>query len=541
MSSRFVPVVAGVTAAALVAACAVGPDYERPAAPEATRYTREPLGAKTAGAPAAFGEPQKFIQDMDIPSQWWGVFHSRELDALVERSIKANPSLEQAIGALRVAEENTRAQEGKFFPLVQGNYNVNNQLVPASLSSPLSSGASTFNLYTAQLQVSYTFDVWGLNRRLVESLQAQADSQHFLVEAAYLTLTSNLVLGAINEASLREQISTTVELINVNSKMRDTLKRQFDLGQVTRIDLAAQEAQLAQVEATLPPLRKALAQQRDAITALAGRYPSEEPPEKFTLAKFRLPRNLPVSLPSKLIGQRPDVRSADELLHSAAAQVGVSIANILPNFTLTGMGGYTSPQSQLANLISPNSAFWSVTNGVTQTVFDAGTLLHQKRAAEDAYDQAAAGYRSAVITALQNVADALRAIQQDAHALKAAVDFERAAKIQFDLVRQQMLTGYANILLLLNAQQTYLQARLAVVQAQAARLADTAALFQALGGGWWNRPPDSPTAPIYIDADKQPIGTFATQPPERQPPWAIPEPPPPHPGPVVVPAADSPH
>lgn len=510
MSSRFVPLVVGLTAAALVAGCTVGPDFERPAAPDAKRYTREPLGAGTASAPVAGGQAQKFVTDMEIPSQWWALFHSRELNALLERSIKANPSLEAAIASLRVAEENTRAQEGKFFPLVQGNFMANRQLVPASLSSPLSSGATMFNLYTAQVLVTYTFDVWGLNRRLVESLQAQADSQHFLVEAAYLTLTSNVVATAIQEASLREQISTTVQLINVNSKMLDTLRRQLALGQVTRIEVAAQEAALAQTAATLPPLRKALAQQRNLLAALSGRYPSEEPRERFTLGHLHLPRDLPVTVPSKLIEHRPDVRSSEELLHAAAAQVGVTIANMLPNFTVNANGGYTGPQ--LANLISPDSAFWSVTGSVAQTLFDGGTLLHQKRAAEDTYDQAAAQYRSTVITALQNVADSLRAIQQDARALKAAVDFERAAKISLDLVTQQMLTGYANILLLLNAQQTYLQSRLAVVQAQAARLADTVALFQALGGGWWNRPPDSPTQPVWVGADKQPIGTFAPAP-----------------------------
>jgi len=520
MSSRLVPVVVGVTTAALLAGCAVGPDFERPAPPDATRYTREPLSTGTVSAPVADGEAQKFVTNMQIPSQWWIMFRSRDLNALIERSIKANPSLEAAIGALRVAEENTRAQEGKFFPLVQGNFSANRQLVPPALSSPLANNATLFNLYTAQVMVTYTFDVWGLNRRLVESLQAQADSQHFLVEAAYLTLASNIAMAAIQEASLREQIRTTIELINVNSKALETLRQRLDKGESSKVDVAAQEAALAQIAATLPPLRKALAQQRNLLAALAGRYPSEEPAETFTLAKLRLPRNLPVSVPSKLIEQRPDVRSSEELLHSTAAQVGVSIANMLPNFTINANGGYTGPQ--LANLISPQSAFWSVTNSVTQTLFDGGTLLHQKRAAEDAYDQAAASYRSTVIAALQNVADALRAIQQDAHALKAAVDFERAAKTSLDLQTQQYQAGLINILLQLGAQQTYLQARLAVVQAQAARLADTVALFQALGGGWWNRPPDSPTAPVYIGADQQPIGTFATQPPSRQPPWAIP-------------------
>jgi NodT family efflux transporter outer membrane factor (OMF) lipoprotein len=526
MSVRYVAqLLCGIVVAstALVTGCAVGPDFERPAAPDAERYTREPLGTGTASAPARDGESQKFVNDLGIPSQWWTLFHSPALNALIERSIKSNPTLEASIGSLRVAQETTRAQEGKFFPLVQGNFTPIRQQVAQSVSasSPLPSGALVFNLFTAQALVSYTFDVWGLNRRMVESLQAQADSQHFLVEAAYLTLTSNVALGAIQEASLREQIRTTLELIDINTKMLNTLRQQFERGLASRIDVAAQEAALAQVVATLPPLRKALAQQRDLLAALAGRYPSEEPPEKFTLARLHLPRDLPVNVPSKLIEQRPDVRSAEELLHSSAALVGVAIANILPSFTVSATGGYTAPQ--LAGLVSPDNLFWSVAGSTTQTVFDAGTLLHQKRAAEAAFDEAAASYRAAVIAALQNVADTLRAIQQDAHALKAAVDFERAAKISLDLITQQFLGGNINIILLLNAQQTYLQARLTVIQAQAARLSDTVALFQALGGGWWNRSPDSPTQPVWVGADVQPIGTFAPgQPTQRPPPPAGP-------------------
>jgi NodT family efflux transporter outer membrane factor (OMF) lipoprotein len=533
--AALVSVVVGLTAAAVLAGCAVGPDFERPTAPDATRYTRETLATGTASAPVAGGEAQKFVTNMRIPDQWWTLFHSRDLNGLIERSIKANPSLEQTIAALRVAEENTRAQEGKFFPLVQGNFSANRQLVPPSLSSPLANNATLFNLYTAQVLVTYTFDVWGLNRRLVESLQAQADAQHFLVEAAYLTLTSNVVTAAIQEASLREQIRITLDLINLNTTALTTLRDREKQGESSHVDVAAQEAALAQINATLPPLRKALAQQRNLLAALAGRYPSEEPPEKFTLAKLRLPRDLPVSVPSRLIEQRPDVRSSQELLHSAAAQVGVTIANMLPNFTINANGGYTGPQ--LANLLSPNSAFWSVTNSVTQTLFDGGTLLHQKRAAEDAYDQAAAAYRGTIIGALQNVADSLRAIQQDALLLNAAVAAERATKASLDLITQQYQEGQINILLQLNAQQGWLQARLNVVQAQAARLSDTVALFQALGGGWWNRPPDSPTAPVYIGADKQPIGTFATEPPWRQPPWAIPPTQPPQ---VTAPPAAAP-
>ncbi len=479
---------AGTTAlagAALLTSCAVGPDFVHPAAPEIIRYTREPLAPQTSSTGAPSGQRQRFVEGRDIPQEWWGLFKSPALNALIERSLANNPTLQSAIATLRAAKEAVYAQEGRFFPLVQANFNPTRQLTAASLAPIPASGASIYNLDTAQVQVSYTFDVWGLNRRTVESLQALADVQNFQVEAAYLTLTSNVAVAAITEASLRGQIDATNELIAINTKMLDILRRQLNAGYTNRNDVAAQEAALAQARATLPPLRKALAQQRDLLAALSGAYTSEGPPETFKLANMHLPVDLPVSLPSQLIEQRPDVRAAEEQMHSASAQIGVATANTLPNFTINANGGYIN--TALAGLIAPQSLFWQLAGNATQTVFDAGTLLHQLEGAKDTYQAAAWTYRGTVIGAVQNVTDALRALQNDADALRAARDFERAAKTSFDLARQQMESGNANVLLLLNAQQTYLQSVIQVVQAQAARLSDTAALFAALGGGWWNR------------------------------------------------------
>lgn len=487
--------------AILLANCAVGPDFQRPDAPDTERYTRELLPARTSSSDTPGGQAQRFVQGRDIPDQWWTVFRSRGLNALIERSLKANPNLQAAIASLRVAQETARAQEGKFFPTVTANFEPTRQQVGSNLASPLASGVNVFNLYTAQVGISYTLDVWGQNWRAVESLRAQADVQRFQVEAAYLTLTSNVVVAAIQEASLRAQIAATNRLIEINSKILDILRQQLTSGYESRLPVAAQEAQLAQVRATLPPLRKALAQQRDLLTALAGRYSSEEIPETFQLTGLRLPRELPVSLPSQLIRQRPDVRAAKSMLHSSSAQVGIAVANMLPQFTVNATGGYSG--IQLASLISPANQFWTLAGNVTQPVFDGFTLLHQKRAAESAYDQASAQYRGTVINALQNVADTLRALQSDADALKATSEFERAAKISLDLAQDQMTTGYANILFLLNAQQTYQQATIALVQARANRLADTAALFQALGGGWWNRPEQALPEPLDVGTPQE--------------------------------------
>ena len=474
-----------VAAALLLASCAVGPDFLHPAAPEVARYTKEPLTPRTSSTDAPTGQSQRFVQGRDLPQEWWALFRSPALNTLIERSLNNNPSLQSAIATLRAANQAVYAQEGHFFPLVQANFNPTRQLTAGTISPVLNSGANPFNLYTAQVLVSYTFDVWGLNRRTVESLKAMADDQRFQVEAAYLTLASNVVVAAINEASLRGQIDAANQIIAINKKMLDLLRKQLNEGYASRNDVALQEAALAQVEATLPPLRKALQIQRDALSALLGAFPSQEPRETFKLADLHLPEALPVSLPSQLIEQRPDVRASEELLHATSAQIGVAIANMLPNFTISANGGYTN--TALAGLFAPENLFWTVAGNATQTLFDGGILVHQLQASKDTYNAAAWSYRGTVIGAVQNVADALRALQNDADALKAARDFERAAKISLDLAQQQMQTGYANVLILLTAQQTYLQATTQVVQARAARLSDTAALFQALGGGWWNR------------------------------------------------------
>jgi NodT family efflux transporter outer membrane factor (OMF) lipoprotein len=476
---------AAFAAVVLLTGCAVGPDFVHPAAPQITRYTREPLASLASGGGGPTGGRQYFDQSRDVPAGWWKLFKSPALDALIERSLRNNPTVQSALATLRAARQAVYAQQGKFFPLAQLNFNPTRQQTSAALAPVPASGASVFNLDTAQVMVSYTFDVWGLNVRTVEALEATADTQRFQVEAAYLTLTSNIVVAAITEASLQAQIDATEEIIALNTKMLVTLRSQLNAGYANRNDVAVQEAALAQAKATLPPLQKALDQQRDLLAALAGGYPSEGPREVFRLADLHLPGDLPVSLPSQLVEQRPDVRAAEEQLHAASAQIGVAKANTLPSFTISADAGFTS--TALQTLLAPQNEFFVLAGNATQTIFDGGTLFHQLKQAKDTYQAAAWTYQATVVGAVQNVADSLRAVQRDAEALRAAIAFERAAKISFDLARQQMQSGNANVLLLLTAQQTYLQAVIQVVQARAARLADTAALFAALGGGWWNR------------------------------------------------------
>jgi NodT family efflux transporter outer membrane factor (OMF) lipoprotein len=464
----------------------VGPNFHRPAAPSANGYTPEPLAPKTARANIAGGEAQRFVHGMDIPGQWWRLFHSEPLNRLVDEAITNNPSIEAAQQALRVARESVAAQKGSFYPSVSGGFTASrNKTATGALSPASASGNPYYSLYTTQLSISYVPDVWGLNRRAVESLQAQADAQRFQVEATYLTLTSNVVAAAIQEASLRGQIAATQEIIKVQTEALEILRRQYALGQVAGADVAVQETALAQAEASLPPLQKQLAQQRDLLAALTGHLPSEGVPAKFELANLQLPRDLPVSLPVKLIEQRPDVRMAEESLHSASAEIGVAVANLLPSFSLSGVGG--NQANKITQLFGPGTGYWTLAASVTQQLFDAGTLFHKLKGAQGAYDQAAALYRGTVITAFQNVADSLRALQSDANALAASVAAEHAAKTSLDITRKQLELGQVAYLLLLQSQQAYETALISLVQARANRYTDTAALFQALGGGWWNR------------------------------------------------------
>jgi len=466
--------------------CAVGPNFHRPAPPSVTGYTPEPLAAQTAKADVAGGQAQRFVQSLDIPGQWWRLFHCKALNALTEEALRANPSLEAAQAALRVARENVRAQKGAYYPTIQASLSPSlNKTATAIFSPATASGNPYYSLYTGQLSVSYVPDVFGLNRRTVESLEAQAEAQRFQLEATYLTLTSNVVTAAVQEALLRGQIKAAQEIISVQGEALEIMRRQFSAGQIAGDAVAAQEAALAQAQASLPPLQKQLAQQRDLLAALAGRFPSQGVAETFELEDLHLPADLPVSLPAKLVEQRPDVRAAEAQLHSASAQIGVAIANMLPNITLSANGGYAA--GEITRLFGPGTSYWALAASLTQPIFEGGMLLHRTRAARAACAQAAAQYRSTAVTAFQNVADALRALQSDAGALTAAVAAERAAAKSLDVTRSQLAAGAVSYLALLNAQQAYQQSVINLVQARAGRFADTAALFQALGGGWWNR------------------------------------------------------
>jgi NodT family efflux transporter outer membrane factor (OMF) lipoprotein len=468
-----------------VAGCTVGPDFKKPTAPNVNGYTPAPLST-TSGATNVFaGEAQHFVTGADISGDWWTLFHSKPLNDLISCALTNNPDLKSAQAALTVARENVLAGKGAYYPALSGGFSATRNKTSKELAPVPNANEFYYSLFTPQVSVSYAPDVFGLNRRTVESLKAQEEAARFQLAAVHITLSANIVLAAIQEASLRAQIDATRRLVAINANLVQVMRQQLAKGAAAHLDVAVQESQLAQTEAALPPLLKQLAQQRDLLAALAGGFPDQDLPERFELSDLQLPRELPLSLPSQLVGQRPDVRQAGENLHAASAQIGIAAANRLPTFMLTADAGTMALTA--GKIFDGGAGFWDLGASVTQPIFRGGTLLHQERAAKTAYIQAAEQYRSTVLSAFQNVADTLNALQQDADALKSAAAAAHAAKVTLDLSKQKIQTGSAAPLDLLNAEQTYQQAAINLIQAQANRYADTAALFQALGGGWWHR------------------------------------------------------
>jgi NodT family efflux transporter outer membrane factor (OMF) lipoprotein len=464
-------------ASSALAGCAVGPDFKPQAAPDTSRYLSDRAGDRVPGHP--------IVHTAEIPPQWWELFRSPALNRIVEDGIAHNADLAAAEAAVRVAQANALAQRGALFPSVTGNFNSSRQQVAADLSSPLESGANIFNLHTGQVTVSYVADVWGGTRRQVESADAQAKMRAFQREGVYLTLASNIALAAIEEGRLRGQIAATHRVLDLQTEVLRLLRRQQEQGQIAQTDVAAQETAVAQTRLLLPPLEKQLAQQRHLLSFLTGRVSSDAPEETFNLGSFRMPRRLPLSLPADLVRQRPDIQAAEANLRSANAMIGVAIANRLPQITLTGNVGAAA--ARFAQLAAPGAGLWMIAGNAAQTIFDAGTLENKQRAAEAEADQSLAQYRSTVLAAFQNVADVLKALQAGTRAISAATDAERSASQSITLLRKQVDQGQISVPLLLAAQQAYLQTSVARLDAQAAQLANTVALFQALGGGWWNR------------------------------------------------------
>jgi len=485
----------GLAVSLAVGGCAVGPDFKAPDAPAAagTSYTPLPMPSQTDSAKGFAGDAQRFVAGKDVPADWWTVFHSDELNALVKAALEHNPSMAGAQAALRQAEESYKAESGSLlYPNVNAQFSAERE--HASAVSTFTPGGAVFNVYSPSVNVSYTIDAFGASRRELENVHAAIDYQRYQLEATYLTLSSNVVITAIREASARAQLKATHEVLDSQLKALSVIETQFKVGAIPRTTLLTQRNQVAQTQATIPALEKELAQARHQLSVYVGKLPSESGLPEFQLESLQLPVELPLSVPSNLVRQRPDIRANEALLHEASAQIGVATANQYPQITLTGSYGFQALHP--GDMFSSNSASWSIAAGLLQPLFNGGALSAKRRAAVAAYDQANAQYQSTVLTAFQNVADALRALDSDASTLKSQAEVEALAHESMELGTQQYRLGGISYLVLLDAERTYQQAHVTLVQAQAVRFSDTAALFQALGGGWWNRPALADAGPV---------------------------------------------
>jgi NodT family efflux transporter outer membrane factor (OMF) lipoprotein len=436
-------------------------------------------------APGVAGAAQTFNSDRDIPGDWWTLFQSKPLDELVRTALRDSPTVESAKAALRSARENYLAERGALFlPGADGTFSGIREKVPGASFGAPQFGSSEFTLVTATVNVSYRLDLFGASRRQLEALRAQADYQRWELEAANLSLSGNVVTTAINVASLRAQIAAADEVISSQQDQLKVVDRQFAVGGASRADVLAQSTQVAQTQATLPALEKALAQAQHRLAVLSGKTPDTTTPE-FDLEHLVLPTELPVSVPAKLIRQRPDVQAAEALLHQASANVGVATANLFPQVNLTGAIG--SDALSASTLFSGGTGAWNVGASLTQPLFHGGELMHKRRAALADLDNAAAQYRQTVLAAMQDVADTLRALEADARNLRAEAVAEDLAVKSLDISKKQLAAGGISHVQFLVVERQYSQAHQNRVLAEAARYSDSAALYQALGGGWWNR------------------------------------------------------
>lgn len=476
---------AGLVLALTLGGCAVGPDFERPKAPENAGYSADKLPTVTDSSEGPGGQAQRFVEGMDIPAQWWRVFGSPELNSLIVEALNANADVAVAQASLRQAYELAGVSSASLFPSVTANGAAGRQRFPPSF------GGQVLSIDSASLTVSYVPDIFGGVRRQIESADAAAEAQRYVLEATYLTLSANVVNTAVALASLREQIKGTEEIVHAQEAQLEVLNARRRLGAVSNADVLAQQTAIAQTRATLAPLQKQMAQARNQLMALLGRLPNGDRGENFSLDSITLPAELPVSLPSRLVEQRPDVRAAEAQMHQASAAIGVAQAARFPQFGLSASYGTSGPDP--STLLTPGTEVWSWGGTVAQTLFSGGALTHQKSAAEAAFDAASARYRGTVINAFADVANTLRALQFDAEALKAQVAAENAARDSLNLATTQYKLGAVGYPTLLNAQVAYQSTLLARVRAQAIRYSDTAALFQSLGGGWWNRQDASTT------------------------------------------------
>ena len=473
-------VLPGVMAALLLGACAVGPDFTRPAPPTVHAYTHEPLAATSV---TADGETQLLTPGAAVPANWWRLFGSAQLDTSVDAALAHNPTLEASEASLRESQDNLRAGYGVFFPQVDAQVEGGRQRV-SPLENGLNAPGTVFNLITASGTISYALDVFGGKRRTVEGLQAQADYQRYLTQAAYLTLSANVVNTTIAQAAYAAEIRATEQLIDLQNQQLEITEAQVRAGTSAYASVLSVRSLISANEASLAPLRLKISEANHLLATLQGVFPSEANFPAVELSSLVLPKDLPVSLPSELVRQRPDILAAEAQLHVASANIGVATAAMFPSISLSGT--YGAGGTSFGNLSTDSFRFWSIGPSITVPLFQGGSLWYGRRAAIDAYRQALANYRQTVLAAFEQVADALKALEYDAQALEAQAHAQRDAAGALSLLQTSYRAGTVDYLEVLVADTQLHQTTIAWLQAVAQRQQDTVALFVALGGGWWN-------------------------------------------------------
>ena len=475
--------VAAIVSLGALAGCTIGNNFQAP--------DLSPSATFLPGGDPGFLRQGDATDPQDRTHEWWASLKPTKVRSLVEYTLAHNADLEAAAASVRLAQANAAVQFAAYFPSVTGAFDTNRQkIAQGTLTSPLQSNANLFSLSTAQLNIAYNLDWLGGVRRSVEAANAVVDVQAYQRDALELTLAANVAIAAVQEASLRAQIDVTKEMIQTQQQFLHVLQRQNAAGQIGQADVSAQETALAQTRLLLLPLEKQLEQQRNLLSVLSGRYPADRPTESFTLRDFRQLPVVPHSTTSNLLRNRPDIRAAEAQLRSANAGVGVAMANRFPQITLSAQVG--SSASDINKLFTPTNGFWTLASGALAPIFDAGILANKQVVAEESYNQSLAQYRSTVLTAFQNVADTLRALQADERMIEAARTAMESANRSLSLVRKQVEGGQVSLPALLTAQQAYLQTSLAKVQADASRCANVFALLQALGRPWWPAPDNQP-------------------------------------------------
>jgi NodT family efflux transporter outer membrane factor (OMF) lipoprotein len=467
-----------------LSACAVGPDFKKPPTPEVSTFTREPANLEVGDAHA-------------IEADWWKAYQSPQLDALIELALKNNPNIDVAIANLKIAQQNVIAQQGFFYPQIGAGYSATRQNVGGTLAPTINGTASVYNLQTAALSVGFTPDIFGGNRRQVEALKAIANAQQLQLDALRITVATNVIATAVQEAVFREQWQMSREAVEAAGKQLVHMRKMAELGYSSGVDLANQEAIYSQAASQIPVLKKMREQTLDMLAVLCGQLPNQQlllP----NLESIKIPAKLPRALPSNLVEQRPDVKIAEELVRASNAQIGVAIANMIPQFSITGiLGGSATAFSEMLNGVNN---IWGVAGGVGQPLFAGGTLFARKSAAEAGLDAALAQYKATVITAFQNVADTLYALDSDGTLYQLARDNEIANQKVYEKTQAQFDKGYTSEPGLLAAKQQYLQAKMNAIQAYSVYIGDTASLYQSLGGGWRSVDSTQPVPPTHANS-----------------------------------------